>query len=91
MAVEFASVLNPDDVRMGQTRGEFCLAVEPRPVLGIVGELCGQHFERILARQARMRRQIHRAHAAGTQHAQDGVSGESLPSIERHGVNRLSE
>ena len=64
---------------------EGILVPEARIELRVGGPFDWQDFQRVLAGQPRMRRQIHRAHSAGAQHAQDRVSRKRLAHRHRHG------
>ena len=73
------------DVWMRQPGGQVGLTHEAGPKLRIAGQVRRQDLQRILARQTGMRRQVHLAHPARAQHAQDRVSGKHLANLERHG------
>jgi hypothetical protein len=64
------------------------LRVETAPPLAIAGDVGGQHLERDVALQFRIRGAIHLAHAARAKRAHDLVRTEFEPLAERHRVMR---
>jgi hypothetical protein len=67
-ALVFAAVMNSHNVWMRQSGRQVSLAQEPCPKLRIASRIRRQHLQRVLARQPRMRCQIHLAHPARAQH-----------------------
>ena len=84
LALELAAVVDADDVRVPQRRGDVGLAVEPLAVLRVVGERGRQHLERVITRQSWVLGQIDLAHPPGTQVPQDRVARETLAIGQRH-------
>ena len=84
LSLEFAAVVNTDDVGMPQLRGDVCFPAQPLPVLVVRGQRGRQDLEGVAAGQPWMLRQIDLAHAAGSQPPDDGVSGEHVPVVQRH-------
>ncbi|GAB4718866.1 hypothetical protein MOKP125_35630 [Mycobacterium avium subsp. hominissuis] len=76
MAVEFTAVVDADDVRMPQRRGQIGLPVESFAKLGIDRHRLGEHLDHVAARQPGMQSQVHLGHTAGAQLPQNGVPGE---------------
>ena len=84
LSLEFAAVVNTDDVGMPQLRGDVCFPAQPLPVLVVRRQRGRQDLEGVAAGQPWMLRQIDLAHAAGSQPPDDGVSGEHVPVVQRH-------
>ena len=80
LAVHVAAVVNADDVRVPQRRGEVGFPVESPPVLVVGADVVAQHLERVAPGQARVLGQVDVAHASGTQKPHDGVVREGLTS-----------
>jgi hypothetical protein len=59
-----AAAVHRHDVGVRQTGGDVRLTDEAGPELGLPGQLTGQQFERVEARQLRVLRQVDAAHAA---------------------------
>ncbi len=78
-------VVDAQNVRMGQVRRDVGFTQEPGPVLRIGGQVGREHLQRVLTRQPRMLNEVHRAHRAGTEHPNDGVSRKLLADRKRHG------
>jgi len=75
---------------MEQARREVGLPVEPLTV-GVVGAgLCGQHLQRFGSRQPWMRREIHLAHAAGSERPEDDETGEDMSFAQQGHVGIVS-
>ena len=82
LPVELATIVDTDDVRMGQPRRHVGFPAEPLPVLVVGGELRGQDFQRVVAGQPRMLSEVHLTHAAGPEKPHDRVSGEHIAFVE---------
>ena len=76
-------VHHPDDVRVREARRDLGLALEPRQDL-IAGQLGVEQLDRdLLAGQALVAREEHRAHAAAADQSLDRVGlGDHLPDID---------
>ena len=76
LTVEFAAIVDADDVRVPQRRSEIGLPVEPFAELGVRGDRLGEDLDHVATRQPGMQSQIDLGHPAGAQRPQDGVAGE---------------
>ena len=84
LTVVLAAVVHPDDVGMPQRGGHVGLAFEPLAVLAVGRHLGEQNLQRVLPGESWVLRQVHLAHAAGTQSPHDPVAGERRPLGQRH-------
>jgi hypothetical protein len=78
LAVEVATVVDGDDVRMAQRRHHLGFLVEPLPILLVVTDLDAEHLEGVVSRQPGVPGQVDLTHPTGAEDASDGVSGEDL-------------
>ncbi len=75
LTVEFAAVVDSDDVRMPQRCGQIGFPVEPVAEFAIRGDRLGEDLDHIAPRQPGVQRQIDLGHTAGAERPQDGVAG----------------
>jgi hypothetical protein len=76
-AIAFTNFIDMSDVRMIQSRRGFrLLGKAPHPIL-IAGEFGGKYFQRHLAIEFRILRQIHLAHSAFANLRADFITAES--------------
>ncbi|OBI37182.1 hypothetical protein A5709_15230 [Mycobacterium sp. E1386] len=76
LAIEFATIMHPDDMRVPKRGSKLGFAVEAFPELMVGGHFGQQDLQRVAARQPGMLGQVDLAHPAGTQQPQDGVASE---------------
>ena len=76
LAFVFAAVVNANDVFVVQTASEVGLPVEALAELQVGGQFVGQDLERVATGQPWVLCQVHLAHAADPQTADDRVSSE---------------
>ena len=75
LTVEFAAIVDADDVRVPQRCRKVGLAVEPLAELGIRGDRLGEHLDHVATGQPGVQCQIDLGHAAGAELPQDRVAG----------------
>lgn len=81
-AFAFATVSTPTMDGCRSAAGDIGFAFEACAVFGILGQMRGEDFERVVARQPGVAGQVHLAHPAGAQFALDGVAGEHVAGTE---------
>ena len=86
-ALRFVDPMDRDDVGMGEARGHLRFANELLASFGQHRQLRRQHFDRDLARQPDLARQIHDAHAAAAELPLEGIlAGEGGLKLDKKGV-----
>ncbi len=85
LAVRLADFEDGDDVRMIERRRGAGFLFEAPNALGIARIVCGQDFQRDLASQARVGRQIDLAHAAAANARKNLVWPKLSPGIQLGG------
>ena len=73
------NLVNGDDVRMIQSRGTASLLLETTQPFAVFGEVSRQQFERHLATQNCILRQVDLTHAARAQRRQNSVAPDCFP------------
>ena len=78
LVVELATVVDRDDVRMGQRGDHVRLEVEPLPVLLVLADRRAEDLQCVVAGQPGVLDEIDLAHPAGPEGPQDGVTSNDL-------------
>ncbi|KIU17134.1 hypothetical protein TL10_10190 [Mycolicibacterium llatzerense] len=84
LTVLFTSIVDGDDMRMPQGRGDVSLAGEALPVFVINTDCDRKNFQRFAPGQPGMLGEIHLAHSARPQESDDRVASEYFPLSDRH-------
>jgi hypothetical protein len=82
-AIHLADVVDRKDMRVIERRERMRFALEAGQPIGVRGEQRRQDFDRHLARQLRVAREIDLAHAAGAQDIDDFVRAEAIAAVQR--------